>query len=263
MRADGSGLVLMGRTVSPSDLPSRICAAHWKLTPAGCLDHSRYPSLLNRALGLKIIPSSSMLTRMVSYEFMNRQLVWSSMAVRPLPALRLCLRVRLTSVYCSVQTFLPHAMPYLAILGSSLSTLRQSLSSSIRLLTDAPDYKTLSLSSSSPLADRPLSLKGPYALLPKESCAICYSKLSPLEHLPSIPPLSTTPLSPPLTAEQRESTRVHLAVRASCRSECEYCYFCLGEALVRTEESERMGLGSVGGWPCLRCGELVRGMTMV
>lgn len=41
-----------------------------------------YPSILARLLGLKLVPSQPILSRMVSYEFMNRQLVWGSFAVR-------------------------------------------------------------------------------------------------------------------------------------------------------------------------------------
>lgn len=40
-----------------------------------------YPSLLTRTLGLRLLPSQPILSRMVSYEFMNRQLVWGSLAV--------------------------------------------------------------------------------------------------------------------------------------------------------------------------------------
>jgi hypothetical protein len=42
----------------------------------------RYPSLLMRILGLRLVPSSPHLTRLVSYEFMNRQLVWGAFTVR-------------------------------------------------------------------------------------------------------------------------------------------------------------------------------------
>lgn len=44
----------------------------------------RYPLLLMRALGLRLIPSSPHLAKLVSYEYMNRQLVWNAFTVSPL-----------------------------------------------------------------------------------------------------------------------------------------------------------------------------------
>jgi len=41
----------------------------------------RYPSLLMRALGLRLVPSSPHLAKLVSYEYMNRQLVWNAVTV--------------------------------------------------------------------------------------------------------------------------------------------------------------------------------------
>lgn len=40
-----------------------------------------YPSLLMRLLGLRLVPASPHLTKLVSYEFMNRQLVWNTFTV--------------------------------------------------------------------------------------------------------------------------------------------------------------------------------------
>jgi peroxin-2 len=41
----------------------------------------RYPSILMRLLSLRLVPGAPRLARMVSYEFMNRQLVWGVMTV--------------------------------------------------------------------------------------------------------------------------------------------------------------------------------------
>jgi hypothetical protein len=49
----------------------------------GVLTFGRYPSLLMRALGLRLVPSSPHLAKLVSYEFMNRQLVWNAFTVSP------------------------------------------------------------------------------------------------------------------------------------------------------------------------------------
>jgi hypothetical protein len=76
------GMVLVGRTVSRG--------AHIATFPTLSEDQGglrlrlmgRYPSLLMRILGLRLVPSSPHLTRLVSYEFMNRQLVWGAFTVR-------------------------------------------------------------------------------------------------------------------------------------------------------------------------------------
>ena len=44
---------------------------------------NRYPSLLMRALGLRLVHSSPHLAKLVSYEYMNRQLVWNAFTVSP------------------------------------------------------------------------------------------------------------------------------------------------------------------------------------
>lgn len=41
----------------------------------------RYPSLLMRILQLRLVPATPHLVRLVSYEYMNRQLVWSALTV--------------------------------------------------------------------------------------------------------------------------------------------------------------------------------------
>lgn len=64
------GNVTMGWKVRPiwSDLTSERA-------------NNRYPSLLMRALRLRLVPSSPHLAKLVSYEYMNRQLVWNAFTV--------------------------------------------------------------------------------------------------------------------------------------------------------------------------------------
>lgn len=57
-------------------------AQAWELAGWGWfLWDGQYPSLLMRILKLRLAPDSPHLARMVSYEFMNRQLVWGVMTV--------------------------------------------------------------------------------------------------------------------------------------------------------------------------------------
>lgn len=46
---------------------------------------SRYPNIMARMLKMRLIPEEAMseVTRVISYEFMNRQLVWTGFTVRP------------------------------------------------------------------------------------------------------------------------------------------------------------------------------------
>lgn len=45
----------------------------------------RYRTIADRLLGLKLVPSRSIARRSVSYEFMNRQMVWHAFTVRTSP----------------------------------------------------------------------------------------------------------------------------------------------------------------------------------
>lgn len=59
-------------------------ARAWELVGWGWfLWDGQYPSLLMRLLKVRAVPKSERVTRLVSYEFMNRQLVWSAFTVRP------------------------------------------------------------------------------------------------------------------------------------------------------------------------------------
>jgi hypothetical protein len=44
---------------------------------------NRCRTIADRILGLRLVPSRALLNRNVSYEFMNRQMVWHAFTVRP------------------------------------------------------------------------------------------------------------------------------------------------------------------------------------
>lgn len=50
-----------------------------------CRFVSRYPNIMARILKMRLVPEEAMseVTRVISYEFMNRQLVWTGFTVRP------------------------------------------------------------------------------------------------------------------------------------------------------------------------------------
>lgn len=183
------------------------------------------------------------------------------------------------------QTFLPHVAPYLPIVLAPLVAARRALAQSITLVTDQPpDYHALAQAAATTAKDG-TSLaapepRGPYAGLPRSTCPICYSKATPssssavaIPQLPAIPVLPSAAGAAVAAPPADDPNSIHIPVRADCFGRCEFCYFCLGEALVRTEEAERLGavesgggcgVGAMaGGWPCLRCGGSIRAMTMV
>jgi hypothetical protein len=97
------------------------------------------------------------------------------------------------------------------------------------------------------------------------------SQLSPSSASPVFPsPIEETLVNP--------STQTHTPVIADCWAGCEYCYFCLGDALVKEDERRRAALvllkgedAALGGdwegrdekgWGCLRCGGEVWGFGM-
>jgi len=43
----------------------------------------RYRTTVDRLLGMKLVPSRRQVRRSVSYDFMNRQMVWHAFTVRP------------------------------------------------------------------------------------------------------------------------------------------------------------------------------------
>ncbi|CED83204.1 Predicted E3 ubiquitin ligase [Phaffia rhodozyma] len=260
----------------------------------------RYPSLLTRLLGLRLVPSSSKLTRMVSYEFMNRQLVWGSLS-----------------------QFMPHILPLAPYVLGPLSRIQHGLTSTLSTLTDPlPIYpSSLSLKPRSdmnsqtapPNSDSSLFQsssshrphEGIYSKIDRRACPLCYSRSDktggngpcapgPIPSMPLIPQLSPLaqsadssnpsfgstleeekPKEEEEEEEEDESVAVHIPVRADCWAGCIYCYACLGGALLESSRSELSmamvsGEGSSElkvrqekGWDCLRCGGEVFGGSMV
>lgn len=181
--------------------------------------------------------------------------------------------------------------PY--ILGPS-SRLHHTLSSTLSSLSaPLPNYESLSVPSSSsetrstsPQTNEPSSSSskrphgGKYHALPLTACPICYQraiqtdKLAPIPQMPFIPALPHTEhldIRPvveehqeEVEEEENEETAIYIPVQADCWGECTYCYYCLGDALTKAQQTarqldkERRGMG----WECWRCGGEVFGCRM-
>lgn len=82
----------------PRPLWIHIVSLQWKVSMSllfvasgmkANINISRYRTIADRLLGLRLVPARLLTTRSVSYEFMNRQMVWHAFTVRinalPLP----------------------------------------------------------------------------------------------------------------------------------------------------------------------------------
>lgn len=188
-----------------------------------------YRSVLDRLLGLSYVYKDRAVARWVSFDFLNRQLVWT--------------------VFTDFLLFL---LPLV-----NLRKLRLRLQ---RLFSRTTTTNT-STNTSKPTKDNDEKRVGPLHHLPRQVCAICYSRASIptdmsiadaadptdpaktlLRQASSIPSSSTAAL------KEHEATVPHLAQCCGAT----YCYYCLAGELVQWEESTG---GLDGAWPCLRCGQ--------
>lgn len=172
---------------------------------------------------MRLVYDKAQLAPNVSFEFLNRQLVWEAftefllflLPILPLARLRLLLARRLASPRSpSLARLVPR--PVLNLLGIS------------------PPPPT------SASADGQTK-RGPFHALAPSLCAICMARDFPEDGA---------------TRPPADEPRVQLAYRADCGEACEYCYWCLGMELGKAEE-----VGE--GWECLRCCGEVRRMERV
>lgn len=56
------------------------------------LEYCRHRTIVDRVLAMRLDPTQALIKREVSYEFMNRQMVWHAFTVRPFP---ICIHCRL------------------------------------------------------------------------------------------------------------------------------------------------------------------------
>ncbi|WVQ82355.1 hypothetical protein IAT38_004483 [Cryptococcus sp. DSM 104549] len=241
----------------------------------------RYPSLLMRILGLRLVPSQAHLTKLVSYEFMNRQLVWSAFT-----------------------EFLLFAIPLLPRLPPSL--LPSNLFAPIKSLLSQPkpiDYDSLPLvppsTSGTPEKSEEHKHTGPLAHLPKATCPVCYLRVSSAPvaldsagqgsgmMLPAIPGSGEGAFGHGEASlgeegegggdedDTKEECRVYVPAETDCEGKCRWCYYCIGEELLKhrekiakarktgkAEEGTGHGKGKEEAaeeekeekWSCLRCG---------
>ncbi|WVR07023.1 hypothetical protein IAU60_004062 [Kwoniella sp. DSM 27419] len=233
-------------------------ARAWELAGWGWfLYDGRYPSLLMRLLGLRLVPSQPHLARLVSYEFMNRQLVWGAFTEFAMFAVPL----------------LPPIPAYLKP-SSILSPLGHLFSQHTPI-----DYDSLAALPLTP-RDGGRDVKqhaGPYAHLPKTTCPICHIRYSsapvPLDSgsaqgaALTLPPIDGGAAAEFGHDQDQEESQIFVPAQTDCEGGCQWCYYCIGEELHKYQQrtkGHRMSTGSkdqggegadkVFSWSCLRCG---------
>ncbi|WVW83886.1 hypothetical protein I302_105908 [Kwoniella bestiolae CBS 10118] len=192
----------------------------------------KYPSLLMRILRLRLVPSQPHLTRLVSYEFMNRQLVWGAFT-----------------------EFLMFSIPLRPSLPSFLNPSTQI--NHLKSILSPPqtiDYTSIPTSSSSS-SDKSTGHKGIYSTLPKSTCPICYSRNStqpvPLSSSSAgsnltLPPIEGVSGSGFGHEEDEEDSRVFIPAQTDCRGDCRWCYYCIGGVLYEHYERVKARGGKKG-----------------
>lgn len=183
------------------------------------LYNGKYRTLTDRILRMRLVPSSNQTSREVSFEFLNRQLVWHAFTEFLLFLLPLVGISRW-------KRWISRAWKKFKTTITNIRTGRA---------TDQDDEETDTLQS------------GELSFLPERTCAICYQDQNP-----------TTPRSEQEIISADASANSGIIGNASTditnpyetlECGCIYCFVCLARR-IEAEEGE--------GWVCLRCGEAVR-----
>ena len=189
---------------------------------------------------MSLVPSSSQVKREVSYEFMNRQMVWHAFTVR------LSLSDRcLTSSF--VKEFLLFLLP--------LINTRSVQCRATRLISRLKFPAILSVTSQG-TPGGPLRKHGKYEALPVDQCAICAENASYILNLGyTVDAFSVAPAAEGVSETPRDDDAPPFPIYTPYITSCGhvYCYHCIAERMMRTADE---GLDS--GWECLRCAESVK-----
>ena len=182
------------------------------------LYNGRYRTLTDRILRLRLAPKNANVSRQVSFEYLNRQLVWHAFT-----------------------EFLLFLLPLVGI-----SRWRRWLSRAWRHM------KALAKGTTNPQADSSETLpQGELPFLPERTCAICFRDQNPI----SSSGASTTTEAAAAASAQAQGGIVGSALTditnpyETIPCGCVYCFVCIATRL-EAEEGE--------GWVCLRCGVLVK-----
>ncbi|KAI5123422.1 hypothetical protein M0805_006127 [Coniferiporia weirii] len=215
--------------------------------------NGRYRTLADRLLSMRLVPSRRFANRQVSYEFMNRQMVWHAFT-----------------------EFLLLILP--AFRSRTFRRAYNQINSAVENIRWSSILPSNSASSSEKVTSGAIK-RGRFFNLPSDQCAICADDttfgLSPLGNstetstfgaylesaassFPTSGPSNEDNPNPPQASLEADEPPTHIITTpyaASCGHI--YCYFCLSERLIRaTDDGD-------DGWECLRCAEVVRSCERV
>ncbi|KAJ6539487.1 Pex12 amino terminal region-domain-containing protein [Mycena capillaripes] len=189
----------------------------------------RFRTVADRLLNMSLVPSQRLVKRDVSYEFMNRQMVWHAFT-----------------------EFLLFLLPLV-----SARSIRRRMVRIASLLTPTSLFRL-----PRPTDAKSGPTRGKYWSLPRDQCAICAENASFSLNLAEPTNAFTTLTAPSLShAASPESTTpgtdtepplhpIHTPYVASCGDV--YCYHCIAERIIRAADED-----DDQKWECLRCGQRV------
>ncbi|CAI6334892.1 unnamed protein product [Periconia digitata] len=182
------------------------------------LVNGRYRTLTDRFLRLRLTPTSHSTSREVSFEYLNRQLVWHAFT-----------------------EFLLFLLPLVGIsrwrriLARTWRKLRTSTLTLLGLKTSSPSIED----------DDDPTPAGELSFLPERTCAICYRDQNPPTATEQDILAQSTSGGGVVGSAATDITNPYETVPCGCI----YCFACLAQRIAN-EEGE--------GWTCLRCGEIVK-----
>ena len=156
------------------------------------LFNGRYRTLLDRILRLRLAPPISQVSREVSFEYLNRQLVWHAFT-----------------------EFLLFLLPLVGI-----NRWRKWLSRSWRKIIAF-------FQRNGSAGDDELFPKGELGFLPEQTCAICYKDMNPSASSESEIMAATARAGGLINSAQTNITNPYQAIPCSCV----FCYFCIATRL--------------------------------
>jgi peroxin-2 len=182
------------------------------------LVNGRYRTLTDRLLRLRLTPSSHSASREVSFEYLNRQLVWHAFTefllfLLPLVGISRWRRI-LGRTWRKLQT------SFLSLIGRAPTNIASA---------DDEDAKPA----------------GELAFLPERTCAICYRDQNPTTASEADIMAQSSGGGGVVGSAATDITNPYEAIPCGCV----YCFACIAQRIAN-EEGE--------GWTCLRCGELVK-----
>ncbi|ERS96680.1 hypothetical protein HMPREF1624_06889 [Sporothrix schenckii ATCC 58251] len=182
------------------------------------LRYGRYRTLLDRILRMRLVPPTSQVSREVSFEYLNRQLVWHAFT-----------------------EFLLFLLPLVGI-----NRWRRWLTRTWRKTKSAVAKASTAVKGQAgedEVGAGSIEKTGEYAFLPERTCAICYQDQNAATSEADIMAAAAAS-SGVIGSAETDITNPYEAVPCGCV----YCYVSLATRIEREEGD---------GWTCLRCGALV------